>query len=1024
MKRWMLVSPTLLVLFMGLLLAVCANGQDHWVHRRISGADGLPQNSVLHLLPDSLGFLWISTEAGLARFDGQRVRRIRTSGAAHRGPDRMRQLFRGCNGSVMATDGGGNAFLIKDHYLVTKQYELGNVPNVSGGLPFSGLLKVLARKPIPLAGADRWDGITINLLPVDSSRWFAVGRDHLYGYQGTDLTDSTALDTTYRWYFVCDRQLLALSREGQVMWSPIDRPSFAPGKLVFQGGEEPALPLNGKLFWNCGDTTAVLLSQERPILLHLRPSDHTILVEPLDIELPSSTPLLSATWLSGPQVLGLGTMTQGLWLYYRVPFQRFAFDPTGGDKGVIGPLMRVTDTTAIAFTHEGRALIIPENGRTREVPCVRSMTSSGIALWKEQHVIYGSGKATMRLDLRNGQCSELYRTEGSPSCYLVNGDTIWSASPTGVDRWVNGQMNHVFTSTNAIITDPTYFLRKGKGGQILIGTEHGLYELRHDASCSVVPGTEGYCVRALADVGPFTLLGTYGNGGFAWYDGAVVPLPLSSHDGLGHIHSFSLDRSGLLWLSTNRGLFRLSMKELENTLRYRTPTEVRTEWLGDDPGSKDLEFNGGSDPSLAAFADGRLFYPTMNGTVMFDPSRVPLTPPFGSLMIEAILIDGIAADLRSTGPVQVPANSRSIDVRFSIARWRDLDDPYLDFGLLDMKDQWRKLSDQEEGIMDFGSPPPGDHILCLRATVPGKVPIVLWQRSIHVAAPFYQTVSGMFIIGAGSVLLSWVLYSWGARRSTRRRLELERLVAARTEALSIANQDLVRSADLKDRFFTILNHDIVSPLKFITRVARDHVSDADKDSMEERLAVLRDISFASERTYSNAQNLLNWVKQQDGRIRAVPAHAVVNLLIEDAFDRIRPQAVGHGTNLINEVPLDDVILVDSALLSIVLNNLLINAIANPQVPEIRVTSRAFNHHYELRITDNGPGLPDEIMERIERIKAGDHTVRGAHGGASSGLGFMIVEHIMSVLEGSFEVESTNENGTAFLLMLPMGAQLP
>jgi hypothetical protein len=122
------------------------------------------------------------------------------------------------------------------------------------------------------------------------------------------------------------------------------------------------------------------------------------------------------------------------------------------------------------------------------------------------------------------------------------------------------------------------------------------------------------------------------------------------------------DDSGHLWLSGNHGIARVSRAELEEVSAGRK-AQIAPTVFGVADGMRERECNGGSEPSAWRSSDGRLWFATIGGVVVIDPSRVEARPKPPTVKIEELLVDG-----RTRFPsdsLRLEPGTRHVDVRYT-----------------------------------------------------------------------------------------------------------------------------------------------------------------------------------------------------------------------------------------------------------------------------------------------------------------------------------------------------------------------
>ena len=98
------------------------------------------------------------------------------------------------------------------------------------------------------------------------------------------------------------------------------------------------------------------------------------------------------------------------------------------------------------------------------------------------------------------------------------------------------------------------------------------------------------------------------------------------------------DGKGFCWISTNHGLFKVSINALITAYENNLP-EIYYHYFGKDDGIFNTEFNGGCQPCALKLSNGLFSFPSMNGLVVFDPAVENALPPAGQLFIDEIWVD-------------------------------------------------------------------------------------------------------------------------------------------------------------------------------------------------------------------------------------------------------------------------------------------------------------------------------------------------------------------------------------------------
>jgi signal transduction histidine kinase len=266
----------------------------------------------------------------------------------------------------------------------------------------------------------------------------------------------------------------------------------------------------------------------------------------------------------------------------------------------------------------------------------------------------------------------------------------------------------------------------------------------------------------------------------------------------------------------------------------------------------------------------------------------------------------------------------------------------------------------------------------------------------------------------------------GGDRSTR--VEVGGL--AETATLGAAFNEMARELEieegrrdeldrLKDEFVLTASHELRSPLTSVQGFAE--LLMLDKDSLTPRQRETVEIILDNCRHLVRLLNdLLDLARSDAGRLSIRPQPTEVAPLVEDVVRTIRAQTEAASQSLTEEVepglPLIDV---EPDRIRQILVNLLTNAHEyTPERASIGIAARAVGAEVEISVSDDGPGIPPDQLERIfERFTRGDAGLTQRVGG--TGLGLAISKSLVELHGGSIGAESTVGQGSTFHVRLPV-----
>jgi two-component system, OmpR family, sensor histidine kinase BaeS len=226
---------------------------------------------------------------------------------------------------------------------------------------------------------------------------------------------------------------------------------------------------------------------------------------------------------------------------------------------------------------------------------------------------------------------------------------------------------------------------------------------------------------------------------------------------------------------------------------------------------------------------------------------------------------------------------------------------------------------------------------------------------------------------------------------------------------------------LKDEFVLTASHELRSPLTSVQGFAE--LLMLERDSLTPRQAETVEIILDNCRHLVRLLNdLLDLARSDAGRLSIRPQPTEVAPLIDDVVRTMRAQTEAGNQSLTEHVPPGlPLIDVEPDRIRQILVNLLTNAHEySPEGASIRVTARTLGAEVEISVTDDGPGIPAEQLERIfDRFTRGDAGLTQRVGG--TGLGLAISKSLVELHGGSITAESTVGQGSTFRVRLPIAA---
>lgn len=239
------------------------------------------------------------------------------------------------------------------------------------------------------------------------------------------------------------------------------------------------------------------------------------------------------------------------------------------------------------------------------------------------------------------------------------------------------------------------------------------------------------------------------------------------------------------------------------------------------------------------------------------------------------------------------------------------------------------------------------------------------------------------------------------------------------EEVRKSSDNLKKLNDTKDRFISIVSHDLRTPFSSILGFT-DILLNDDEISAEESKQYIGYIQESAQSMLALVNSLLDWTRLQTGRIRFEPAKIDLYESVKKAFDSLSGFAIKKGITLENLVTEEVNVFADKNLLSQVFGNLLSNALKFTQsggTISISFAQSDVPRFIEVWVKDSGTGISKENLLKVFDVDA-KFTSEGTAGEKGTGLGLSLVYEIVEKHGGKIWVESKVGKGTTFKFTLP------
>lgn len=484
----------------------------------------------------------------------------------------------------------------------------------------------------------------------------------------------------------------------------------------------------------------------------------------------------------------------------------------------------------------------------------------------------------------------------------------------------------------------------------------------------------------------------------------------STEDGMpdNSIYGIQKDRNGYLWCSTNKGIFRFNTRDYSVRRFY------------DINGFPEQEFNRFHDLQLP---DGRIAFAGSSYYTVFNPADFTDDTLNPAIAITEVSINNYPADykddhalfeqpLNSLSAIRLNYDQNFIRIGFAALQYDQPQHTEYRYMLEGLDDDW--IYTGNNNTVQYTHLDPGHYKLLLSATnASGKWSSNVKTLNITIRPPWWQTWWAYSCYLLASVSLVW----WLLRlRLNRMQLHQEMILKEKE------TQRIKEVEEMKDKFFSNITHELRTPLSLIISPADHYLRHPEE--FKDHESFLRAIRRNATQLLRLINQLLDMSKIESGNMKLVLTGAYFSDYIHKLTAGFEPLAMQNNIRLSFESDNDACYFFDPEKWERIMFNLLGNAIKfTPPNGHITVHLKRNSgntelHEMEIKVCDTGIGIARQHIPHLfsRFYQADGSATRGYQG---TGIGLSLVKELVDLMGGSISIESEEGRGAAFIIKLRM-----
>ncbi|WP_353145572.1 ATP-binding protein [Chryseobacterium sp.] len=555
--------------------------------------------------------------------------------------------------------------------------------------------------------------------------------------------------------------------------------------------------------------------------------------------------------------------------------------------------------------------------------------------------------------------------------------------------------------------------------EVLVGNSDGLYFLTLGKN-TITPILKNAHVKSIIRTqGDQIWIMTNKNGFYLFKNRKLIKMPNDRNGYLQSAHYILEDQQGYYWISSNNGLFKVPKKQLLRYAEDKKSPVFYYRYTKKD-GFLTNEFNGSSLPNAYVLENGEFVFPSMDGFVFFNPADIKTYyPDRKKIYIERVKI-GNSETAYFNGFLNLKSDYKTADIFIDLPYFSNAENLYIEARISGQESSdWEEISTGKDLKYTISNLSPGEYVLNVRVLVSPDGEYEIKTVKFSIEPLFYQTL--LFRVSFSIIfLLSIIVIVQLSTNFLRiKNKALKQIVRDKNSELKetylnleVVQNNLQKETEYQKRLVETISHDITTPIRFISMLSQKLY---ESDDVELQKKYFDSIYKSSEQLYQFTLNLKEYTELYRTENIFEENEYLINRILEVKKKLFCEIAKERGTTIINAARENSYSKVNESILSAIIHNILDNAVKNTFDGEITLHIANYEHRTIITITDTGTGMSVEQItiyrNLFENPKIETPSFKG------KGLGLHMVIHLVKKIGAEINFKHNHPKGTVVEITL-------
>ena len=433
--------------------------------------------------------------------------------------------------------------------------------------------------------------------------------------------------------------------------------------------------------------------------------------------------------------------------------------------------------------------------------------------------------------------------------------------------------------------------------------------------------------------------------------------------------------------------------------------------------------------------DSTVFMGTIKSLIQYNPiQKVDYNIPFHTIIRKVFSKDTLlfggttenANEFESIKGTLIPYKKNDLVFHYAASFYEDVEKNKYSYRLIGSDTTWSAwVSDVKKEYTNLRE---GKYTFEVKSKNQYKVIGSIATYSFRILPPWHRTWWAYALYVLALILLIFFILKLALRRVVKAKIRIEGIVLERTSEIMLQKEEIQSQAEelkvannTKDKFFSIIAHDLKSPFSTLIGFSNLLLEKHRKYDDEKKEKMIKYINNIAISAFKLLENLLTWARIQSGRISYSPEKMLLGILLVEILYEFQAQADKKEIQVLNKISDTEIIFADKNMIATVFRNLISNAIKFTRkngTIEIGSEKQQNGNFFEISINDSGVGIPKNKIYDIFRIDKNTSTL-GTDNETGTGIGLSLCKEFVEKHGGKIWVDSEEGKGSKFKFTVPL-----